>query len=462
LTQTIYHSSSPPQSRLRRFFGFASIAVTSAGLGLYVEAGDTISRMMTAESLIKTDAETLNYTAPDAVAQEIVDYIHNLPEVAALRENPDFKESRPHLKFPVALSERSLTAGTLSGPKRIPVPPLVFNEREGKSLVSFLYLGSDVCGHPGIVHGGLLATLLDEGLARCCFEALPNKVGVTANLNLDYRAPAMADSYIVLRAETVNVEGRKAWVEGRIETIPEEGKNPVVLVEAKALFIEPRQASVSECFYFLFYYGNITFHAAALTRQERNTLRNQQGLTIWLTGLSASGKSTIAVELEHQLLHDRGVHAYRLDGDNIRFGLNKDLGFSETDRNENIRRIAEVAKLFADSSSVAITSFISPYRKDRDTARQLHEVATPGEETGLPFVEVYIDVPVEVAEKRDPKGLYKKAREGVIKEFTGISAPYEAPVNPEVHIKSHETPVPEAVKQIIDYLDSKGYLPPKK
>jgi len=209
--------------------------------------------------------------------------------------------------------------------------------------------------------------------------------------------------------------------------------------------------------------SNITYHASALTRQERSTLRNQRGLTIWLTGLSASGKSTIAVELEHQLLHDRNVHAYRLDGDNIRFGLNKDLGFSEKDRNENIRRIAEVAKLFADSASVAITSFISPYRMDRDTARQLHEVPTPGEESGLPFVEVHVDVPVEVAEKRDPKGLYKKAREGVIKEFTGISAPYEAPLKPEVHIvNDDQKPVQEAVREIIAYLDAQGYLPPKK
>ncbi|KAJ5091803.1 adenylsulfate kinase [Penicillium alfredii] len=207
---------------------------------------------------------------------------------------------------------------------------------------------------------------------------------------------------------------------------------------------------------------NITYHASGVTRSERSALRNQRGLTIWLTGLSASGKSTLAVELEHQLLRDRGVAAYRLDGDNVRFGLNKDLGFSEADRNENIRRIAEVAKLFADSASVAITSFISPYQADRDTARKLHEVATPGEDSGLPFVEVYVDVPVDVAEKRDPKGLYKKAREGVIKEFTGISAPYEAPANPEVHIKNHEVPVQEAVQQIIAYLDKQGYLPPKK
>jgi adenylylsulfate kinase len=162
------------------------------------------------------------------------------------------------------------------------------------------------------------------------------------------------------------------------------------------------------------------------------------------------------------------VAAYRLDGDNIRFGLNKDLGFSEADRNENIRRIAEVAKLFADSNTVAITSFISPYRKDRDIARKLHEAPTVGGgpdgkgEDGLPFVEVFIDVPVEVAEQRDPKGLYKKARAGVIKEFTGISAPYEAPENPDIHIRSHELSVVEAVERIVAYLDETGYLPPKE
>lgn len=199
-------------------------------------------------------------------------------------------------------------------------------------------------------------------------------------------------------------------------------------------------------------------------------LRGQRGFTIWLTGLSASGKSTIAVALEQALLAhprakggDGGLAAYRLDGDNIRFGLNHDLGFSERDRNENIRRIAEVAKLFADASVIAITSFISPYRGDRDTARALHAAATHGpggqEEEGLPFVEVFVDVPVEVAEQRDPKGLYKKARDGVIKEFTGISAPYEPPSNPEVHIRTDQVGVPEAVAQIIKYLEDKGYLP---
>ncbi|KAJ5587611.1 thioesterase family protein [Penicillium hispanicum] len=195
---------------------------------------------------IPTDEETLAaFTPPDATAQEIDDHLRTHPEAVKLRENPDFKEARPHLKIPESLRARSLTAGTLAGPNKIVVPPYVFGERDGKSMVSLMFLGSDICGHPGIVHGGLLATLLDEGLARCCFPALPNKVGVTANLNIDYRAPAMADSYVALRAETVKVEGRKAWVEGRIETLPEDGKEPVVLVEAKALFIEPKQAAVS-------------------------------------------------------------------------------------------------------------------------------------------------------------------------------------------------------------------------
>jgi len=201
---------------------------------------------------------------------------------------------------------------------------------------------------------------------------------------------------------------------------------------------------------------NITWHAG-LTRAERNTLRKQQGLTVWFTGLSASGKSTIATALEQHLLH-QGYSVYRLDGDNVRFGLNKDLGFSPADRVENIRRIAEVAKLFADASTIALTSFISPYRADRDLARQLHAQTTAGEPTALPFVEVFVDIPVEEAEKRDPKGLYKKARAGEIKEFTGISAPYEAPEKPEIHIHSEKTSVEEAVQLIVEYLQKQGLL----
>ncbi|KAJ2082317.1 Adenylyl-sulfate kinase [Coemansia sp. RSA 988] len=191
---------------------------------------------------------------------------------------------------------------------------------------------------------------------------------------------------------------------------------------------------------------NITWHDGHVTREERTQLLKQKGLTIWFTGLSASGKSTIASALEQHLLH-KGVNAYRLDGDNIRFGLNKNLGFSPEDRTENIRRIAEVSKLFADSATVAITSFISPYQADRDSARKLHEDA------GIPFIEVFADVPVSVAEERDPKGLYKKARTGEIKEFTGVSAPYEEPEKPEVHIRTDLTSIAEAVQQITSFIE---------
>jgi adenylylsulfate kinase len=167
--------------------------------------------------------------------------------------------------------------------------------------------------------------------------------------------------------------------------------------------------------------------------------------------LSASGKSTIATALEQHLLH-LGLASYRLDGDNVRFGLNKDLGFSEKDRNENIRRIAEVAKLFADSAAIAITSFISPYRADRQVARDLHNQASQTNEPPIPFIEVFVDVPIHVAEQRDPKGLYKKARAGEIKEFTGISAPYEEPLKPEIHVRTDQSTVEECVTDIIQWL----------
>lgn len=239
------HPSPPPQgqrSRLRRFIGFTSIAVFAFTVGLTYQTQRTLSRIMATP----TDEETLTaFIATDSATSEIDNAIRTHPVAEALRANPEFSESRPHLTIPEPLRERNLTAGTLAGPGKIVVPPYVFSERGGKTMISLMYLGGDVCGHQGIIHGGLLATLLDEGLARCCFPALPNKVGVTANLNIDYRAPAMANQYVALRAETVKVEGRKAWVEGRIETLPSDGTEPVVLVEAKALFIEPRQAAVS-------------------------------------------------------------------------------------------------------------------------------------------------------------------------------------------------------------------------
>ncbi|KOS46150.1 hypothetical protein ACN38_g2936 [Penicillium nordicum] len=240
---------SPPhakRSRLRRFIGFTSIAVFAFTIGLTYQTQRTLSRIMDTP----TEEETLiAFIATDPVTSKIDNTIRTHPVAEALRADPDFTESRPHLTIPGSLRERNLTAGTLAGPGKIVVPPYVFSERGGKTMISLMYLGGDVCGHQGIIHGGLLATLLDEGLARCCFPALPSKVGVTANLNIDYRAPAMANQYVALRAETVKVEGRKAWVEGRIETLPIDGTEPVVLVEAKALFIEPRQAAALSSLY---------------------------------------------------------------------------------------------------------------------------------------------------------------------------------------------------------------------
>ncbi|KAI8091080.1 adenylylsulfate kinase [Gilbertella persicaria] len=196
---------------------------------------------------------------------------------------------------------------------------------------------------------------------------------------------------------------------------------------------------------------NITWHEGSVSLEERQSLLKQKGFTIWFTGLSASGKSTLATALEQTLLHS-GINSYRLDGDNIRFGLNKNLGFGPEDRTENIRRISEVAKLFADATVVALTAFISPYRADRDSARALHQAAN------IPFIEVFADAPLEVVEQRDPKGLYKKAKAGEIKEFTGISAPYEAPENPEVHVKTNEVTIEQGVQQILDYLVSNNLI----
>jgi len=191
-----------------------------------------------------TDEESLKmYTPEDDVSQEIDDFINNHPLARELRANPAYSESRPHMKIPAPHRSHNLTGGTLMGPGKVVVPPYAWSEKGGKSLVTIQYLGSDLCGHPGIIHGGFLATLLDEGCARCCFAALPNKIGVTASLNINYRAPAPAGTFVVLRAQTTKVEGRKAWVEGRLETLPGEGEEPVVLVEASALFIEPRQAA---------------------------------------------------------------------------------------------------------------------------------------------------------------------------------------------------------------------------
>jgi len=194
---------------------------------------------------------------------------------------------------------------------------------------------------------------------------------------------------------------------------------------------------------------NIVWHAGAVTRADREKLNGHKGCTVWLTGLSGSGKSTIAVDLEKRLA-ERGVRVYILDGDNVRHGLNKNLGFSPADRTENIRRIGEVAKLFTDAGIVALTAFISPYRADRD---QVRAIMSDGD-----FIEVHVDCPVETCEERDVKGLYKKARAGEIPEFTGISAPYEAPEKPELVVRTKDQTVEESSKQILTFLEQRGVL----
>ena len=194
---------------------------------------------------------------------------------------------------------------------------------------------------------------------------------------------------------------------------------------------------------------NITWHEGHVEREHRYALLQQRGATVWFTGLSGSGKSTVAYTVEHALV-ERGRLAYVLDGDNIRHGLNKNLGFSPEDRTENIRRIGEVAKLFADTGVLTFTSFISPYRADRDLVRKIHE------DGKLPFIEVFVKAPVEVCETRDPKGLYKKARAGEIKEFTGISAPYEEPLKPEMVLETATMDPKVCAAAVLEYLDKHG------
>jgi adenylylsulfate kinase len=194
---------------------------------------------------------------------------------------------------------------------------------------------------------------------------------------------------------------------------------------------------------------NITWHQGALNKQDRERLLNQKGVVVWFTGLPSSGKSTLAHAIEEQLFR-RGHLSFVLDGDNIRHGLNKNLGFSPEDREENIRRIGEVAKLFADAGFITMTAFISPYRKDRDRNRHL---LNEGE-----FIEVFVKVTLDEAERRDPKGLYKRARAGEIKEFTGIDAPYEEPISPELIIDTNELDLEESANKVIRYLEDKNII----
>mmetsp|Transcript_101902 Transcript_101902/g.277021 ORF Transcript_101902/g.277021 Transcript_101902/m.277021 type:complete len:246 (+) Transcript_101902:62-799(+) len=201
---------------------------------------------------------------------------------------------------------------------------------------------------------------------------------------------------------------------------------------------------------------NIKYHEG-ISREDKWKHTGHKGITLWMTGMSGSGKSTISVALENALVSNqpKSYFVYRLDGDNLRFGLNRDLGFAPADRKENVRRVAEVAKLFAEAGAIVICGLISPYKADREFAREVHVNAS------LPFMEVYAEASIEALTKRDPKGLWKKALAGEIKGFTGLDAPYEAPENAEVHVKTETTPVPEAVNMILAKLDEVGINLPR-
>ncbi|KAI3558733.1 thioesterase superfamily protein [Colletotrichum abscissum] len=231
-------------SRFRKAISFGAFGLLFTSLGFAAAASPLLPGLLDA-ARPRSDEDTLQAYVPENDEAAVVnDFVNNHPIAAEMRRNPDMTESRPHMRLPDALRRHNLTGGTLLGPGRITVPPVCWTEKGGKSLVSISHLGTDVCGHPGIVHGGLLATMLDEGLARCCFGALPHKVGVTAKLEINYRKPVHAGTYVVLRARTTRVEGRKAWVEGQLETLPVDGEEPLVLAQASALFVSPRFASV--------------------------------------------------------------------------------------------------------------------------------------------------------------------------------------------------------------------------
>ena len=257
-----------PRTRLRRTITFLLIATTTFTLSAYLAltyAPPILHPKLLAltsdkmGSHVPTDPETLEmFTPPDDLSREINEHITQHPLCIELRSDPTWKESRPHLRIPDAVKSHNLTAGTLAGPGMLTVPPLYFNKHDGSEMIQIFYVGDSVSGHPGIVHGGFLATMLDEGLARCAFPAMKNKVGVTANLNINYRRPTLAGQFLVLRARTTGVEGRKAWAEGWIESLEdgeleakggvngEEGQEgrKVRLVEASALFVEPKHAKV--------------------------------------------------------------------------------------------------------------------------------------------------------------------------------------------------------------------------
>ncbi|KAL9629403.1 MAG: hypothetical protein Q9204_005289 [Flavoplaca sp. TL-2023a] len=248
----------PPSRSFRRVLFLSSLSFASISLGIYLA---TLPQINTLTALLRSPStpSSLAYLPPTERATQIENLITNHPLVQRLRSDPEWTESRPHLGMPSVMQQHSLTASTLMGDTKIPVPPIMFTKGDkGEELIAISYLGADLCGHVGIIHGGMMATMLDEGLARCCFAALPSKVGVTARLEIDFRRPMKCDGFVVLKARTQRVEGRKAWVKGRVEVLPtgegeamrKEGKGEVapydesgeVLVEAEGLFVEPKWA----------------------------------------------------------------------------------------------------------------------------------------------------------------------------------------------------------------------------
>ena len=216
----------------------------AAVIGFNFTSSPLAGVLMAKHGMISDEDSLSQFVPDDETTIAINEYINGHQLAHKLRSNPQMIESRPHLKIPAVFRRHNLTAGTLLGPGRIVVPPIVWTDG-GQSLVSISYLGSDLCGHPGIIHGGVLATMLDEGLARCCWDALPRQTAVTAKLEVNYRKPTRAGSYVVLKARTIKVEGRKAWVEGHVELLSDDDSEPQVLAQASGLFVSPRPSTVS-------------------------------------------------------------------------------------------------------------------------------------------------------------------------------------------------------------------------
>ncbi|KHJ31185.1 putative thioesterase family protein [Erysiphe necator] len=230
-------------SKFRHAIRLCALGFFCSGAGFLMAATPAFK---VADSFLNppTDVETISlFTPEDNESKKIDDFINNHPLTLEMRSKPEYSESRPHLRIPEPLRPNNIIAGTLMGPDMLVVPPIVWVDKEEHSLVSIVYLGKNLCGHPNLIHGGLLATLLDECLARCCFTAFPNKIGMTATLNIDYRNPTPAGSYVLVRAKTTDVKGRKVWAAGHIESLPEKDKMPIMLAEASGLFIEPKQVA---------------------------------------------------------------------------------------------------------------------------------------------------------------------------------------------------------------------------